>query len=208
MVAYAQRFSEAGERRPIQKALAEATKRPRVVPTRRQVLSAVAGAGLTGLAGCLDRIGDALPEDNPTTTHRECSATAPPQPDPGEGLPDPRSFPEGPPEFTDAAVTEFVEQYERAFTYNAMLAEFIANGHCLEYLEIYVVGNETTVEETDRGFTAQVTTQGSYTGTACPTETGTDTPTGVPHVDLPKMPAQYLVTERELAREGSVYQCW
>lgn len=179
-----------------------------MVPTRRELLSVVAGAGLTGFGGCLNQGGDALPENGPTTTYGECSATLPPQPDPGEGLPDRRSYPEGPLEFTEAAVTEFVKQYERAFKYNAMLAEFIADGHCLKYLEIYVVGNETTVRETDRGYTAEVTTQGSYTGTACPPETGTDTPTGVPHADLPKMPSQYRVTERTLAREGTVYQCW
>jgi hypothetical protein len=179
-----------------------------MVSTRRQFLSVVAGAGLAGLGGCLDQGGDDLPENGSQTTRGECSATAPPQPDPGVGLPESRSYPKGPPEFTEPAITEFVEKYEWAFKYNARLADFIADGNCLKYLEIYVVDDETTVRETDRGFEAEVTTQGSYTGTTCQTETGTDTTTGIPHADLPKMPSQYRVTERVLARKGTIYQCW
>lgn len=189
---------------------------------RRTVLTGAA-SGLAATAGCLT----GTPKDEespanrtPTNTTEDpvdedaltncdaCSATAPPQPTSGEGLPDSRSYPQGPPAFTEDAVTEFLKQYERAFKYNAMLADFVADEQCLRYLELYVVDSETTVRETDQGYEAEVTTQGSYTGTTCPGESGTATATGVPHVDLAKMPAQYCVTRRALTREETVYQCW
>lgn len=193
----------------MQKAFTGMTERPCMVLPRRQLLSVVAGTGLTGLGGCLGPIGDSSPGDGTRTLARgECSATAPPAPDTDEGLPDPRSYPEVPPEFSEATVREFVEQYERAFKYNAMLASFVADGNCVKYLELYVVGNETTVGETDDWFEAEVTTRGSYTGTTCPTETGTDTPTPLPHADLPYMTSRYRVTMRALVRDGTVHQCW
>lgn len=180
-----------------------------MVPARRQFLSGLAGTGLVGLGGCLGPVGVASTDDRSgTPPQAECSATAPPEPETGEGLPDPRSYPERPPELTEAAVKEFVEQYESAFKYNSMLASFVADGECVKNLELYVVGSETTVEETDRGFEAEVTTRGSYTGTACQTVTGTDTPTPLPHADLPYMTARYRVTQWALNRDGTVYRCW
>lgn len=109
---------------------------------------------------------------------------------------------------TADAVGTFAQNYERAYKYNAMLAGFVSEGTCVDYLELYVVGDETTITERTRGFDVAVTTRGSYTGTACETDTGTDTPTPPPHVDLPNMTARLTISDWALEREQTVHECW
>lgn len=176
-----------------------------MVPTRRNLLRAAGGAALLGAAGCLEDV----PAHGRTATPTEsCTAAEPPRPDTGDGRPDPRPYPEGPPAFEPGAVAEFSESFERAYAYNDMLASFEDDGNCVTYLELYVVGDETTVEESDRGYEVTVRTRGSYTGTPCGTATGTETPTPLPHVDRPPTTTRYRVGERALVRKGSVVVCW
>lgn len=177
-----------------------------MVPTRRRLLSVIGPSILAGLGGCLDDI-DAGPSGTSSPVG-QCPPTAPPDPVTGNGLPDPRPYPDGPPELTDETVASFVERYERAFRYNAMLAGFQAEGTCLKYLELYVVDDETSIAQRDGHYEVTVTVQGSYTGAPCATESGTDTPTPAPHADLPQMPANYRVDGRALLREETTYECW
>lgn len=183
-----------------------------MVPTRRRSLLAFAGAAASGLAGCLDGGTAASPSDRSpadgTTAGRTCSARRPPHPDTGPGLPGPRSYPAGPPAFTADAVRQFLQEYERAYGYNELLADLAVDGGCVRYLELYVVDDETTVTEADGGFAGEVTTRGSYTGEPCPDATGTDTPSPPPHVDLPWTAVEYRLTERSLERQGTTVECW
>lgn len=180
-----------------------------MVPTRRGCLAALGSVALSGLAGCLEDAPAGTTADRTrTTTGGTCSARQPPRPDTGPGLPDPRSYPEGPPEFTGEAVREFLQAYERAYGYNELLADLAVGGECVKYLELYVVDGETTVGEADGGFAGEVTTRGSYTGRVCPDERGADTPSPPPHVDLAPTAVEYRVTGRALEREGTVVECW
>lgn len=136
----------------------------------------------------------------------ECTATSPPLPSTGEGLPDPRPYPERPGEIAPAPVTTFVESYEGAYRFNEILADVAASGHCLNELEATVTGS--TVTATANGVVGEVTTRSSYTGGTCPGTAGTDTATPLPHADFFSRTAQYYVTERFLLRDGVVLECW
>lgn len=136
----------------------------------------------------------------------ECEA--PPRPDPstGEGLPNPRDYPDPPDRIEPDPVRSFLEAYEAAYRYNERLADLAEDGACVEYLETSVEGS--TVWRTERGIVGEVATTGSFTGTTCPDATGTDTATPLPHGDYFTQTARYLVTDRFLVREGGVVECW
>jgi hypothetical protein len=136
----------------------------------------------------------------------ECET--PPRPDPstGEGLPDPRSYPDPPDRIEPAPVRSYLEAYEGAYRYNERLADLAEDDACVEYFETYVEGS--TVWRTDRGIVGKVVTRGSYTGTTCSETSGTDTATPPPHADFFSQPAHYLVTDRFLVLAGTVVECW
>ena len=146
------------------------------------------------------------PPDVTTPAPGECEATAPPDPSPGAGLPDPRSYPDPPGTVDAETVGPFVEEYERAHRYNRLLGELAADGACVKYLDVSVT--DRTVASADDGVVGEVTTRGSYTGTTCSDETGTDTATPLPHADLAFRTARYCVTDRFVVREGVVVECW
>lgn len=196
-----------------------ATLRPGMV-SRRSALRA-AGAALAGLAGCLEGSPDegADPSPSPETTTPpatafpdvetpapgECSATAPPYPDTGERLPEPRPYPDGPPTMTADGVRSFLDAYESAYLHNDKLREVDAEGRCLSYLDVSVDGVE--LRATAGGYAATVSWFRGFQATRCATPTGTDTPTPGPHADL-WGDTRYVVTERFLLRNGAVVECW
>lgn len=148
----------------------------------------------------------ATPPDVTTPVPGECEAEAPPSPDPPEGFPEPRDYPETPESMTVDDVRPFLQAYERAHRYNRVLADLIEDVDCLESIEVWGMGS--TVAQTADGVTGTVSTQAAYTEEACRTVTGTDTPTPMPHGDLYVEDAQYYVTDRFLIREGTVLECW
>lgn len=201
---------------------------------RRRYLSVVGAAVGTAVAGCLgsspeSSSGGTAPDESPTptespagpgTTHTstvppvgietpapgECSAPDPPDPSTGEGLPDPREYPDSPERFDPERVRPFVEAYEGAYRYNERLADLAGEGACVEDFETEVTGS--TLRETDDGVVAEVVTTGSFTGETCPDATGTDTATPLPHADFFTQAAVFLVTDRFLVREDRVVECW
>lgn len=144
--------------------------------------------------------------DVSTPAPGECDSVEPPSPSTGEGLPDPKQYPERPELIERDAVTSFIEAYEVAYRFNQRLAALAADGACVSYLDMSA--SELTVADIENGFTGSVTTRGSYTGTSCPAATGTDTPTPLPHVDLAFKTAEYSVTDRFVIRNGTVVECW
>lgn len=146
------------------------------------------------------------PPDVETPAPGECEAAAPPDPSPGEGLPDPQPYPDRPDAIDAETVGSFVEAYEGAYRYNQVLADLTADGACVKNLDAPVT--DRTVASTADGVVGEVTTRGSYTGTTCSDETGTDTSTPLPHADLAFRTARYYVTDRFVMREGVVVECW
>jgi hypothetical protein len=146
------------------------------------------------------------PIDVETPAPGECEAPPRPKPETGEGLPEPRDYPDPPEGIELETVKSYLEAYENAYRYNYRLADLAEDGACVEYFETEVTGS--TVWQTDRGIVAEVLTTGSYTGTACSDPTGTDSPTPLPHADFFTQPAYYLVTEEFLVVDGTVVECW
>lgn len=188
---------------------------------RRTYLALVGSTGMGGAAGCVSSqpwtADDETPAASPETVSPtpvavdtpppgECEAVSPPKPSTSAGLPDAKSYPEPPKAFDKPTVMAFLEAYERAHRYNSQLAALAADGDCVRYLDMHVT--EATISTTENGFEAAVTTRGSYTGSACPGVTGTDTPTPAPHADLAGKTGRYLVTRRFLIRNGVVRECW
>jgi len=146
------------------------------------------------------------PIDVETPAPGECEAPPRPKPETGEGLPDPRDYPDPPDQFDPETIRSYLEAYEGAYRYNYRLADLAEDNACVEYFETEVTGS--TVWQTDRGIVAEVLTTGSFTGTTCSDTTGTDTPTPLPHADYFTQPAYYLVTDRFLILDGTVVECW
>lgn len=182
-----------------------------MVPTRRSLLTSAGAALLAGVAGCLSESTQPTtspesetPRDEQTPPPSDCDADRP-HPATGDRLPDPRDYPEGPPELAADPVRSFLREYEAAFAYNRLLSEVAGSGNCVRNIGASVT--EVTVEAADAGFTAHVETFGSYTGEVCDTATGTDTATPLPHADY-ALSADYHVTDRFLLRDGEAVACW
>ncbi|WP_436925123.1 hypothetical protein [Halosimplex amylolyticum] len=198
---------------------------------RRSCLALVGTVASAGVIGCLSDDGESTPagtasgprSDTATATGTpptetatvpdvetpapgECEAVAPPRPSTGDGLPDPRAYPEKPAAIEKSSAKTFVEEYEAAYRYNRRLADLAADGECLKYLDASVT--ESAVAAVENGFSGEVTTRASYTGAPCPGSTGTDTPTPLPHADLAHESAEYYLTDRFLFRNGTVVECW
>lgn len=202
---------------------------------RRTLLSALGSAAAVGAAGCLsggdgpDAAGTAPPTDEstdtpsvtPTSTRPrtdatspdvttpapgECEATAPPYPDSYEGLPDPKPYPAKPDAIEPDQVDQFLRDYENAYRFNTVLADLVAEGACITYLDAPV--EESSVSTASDGVVGSVETRWSFTGDTCPDATGTDTQTPLPHADGMVKRARYYVTDRFLIREGVVVACW
>jgi len=146
------------------------------------------------------------PIDVETPAPGECEAASRPKPSTGEGLPDPREYPDPPDRIELDPVKSYLEAYEGAYRYNYRLADLAEDGACVEDFETYVEGS--TVWQTERGIVGEVVTWGSYTGTTCSRTSGTDTGTPLPHADFFSQPAYYLVTDRFLVLDGTVVECW
>jgi len=192
---------------------------------RRTCLRLLGAASALGLAGCLSEGSENADTEPPaalstpansgeTTTGTPasrpalggCDATDPPSPSTGDGLPDPREYPEQPTEMTAETVQPFLEAYESAHRFNRELAALAADGDCVEYLDASTY--ESTVTAVGSEITGSVETRASYTGGTCTTVTGTETPTPLPHADLAIESARYRVSDRFLLRKGVVVECW
>lgn len=150
--------------------------------------------------------GPAVTPPESTPAPDECRAGPLPRPSTDEGLPEPRAYPNGPPDLTESAVGTFLDSFEAAYRYNRRLAEVAETGNCLRNLDVYVA--ESTVWRVEDGFTAEVVTRGSSTGATCPDTTGTDTPTPLPHADFAPEAARYYLTGRFLLRNDIAVTCW
>jgi hypothetical protein len=144
-------------------------------------------------------------ETGETGTTVKCEASPPPKPSTGEGLPDSRSYPENPATFEREAVTNFLETFEVSFRFNQRLGDLAAQGTCVKYLDMFAT--ESRVRRDGNGFSATVTTRGSYTTEGCPNRTATATATPI-HADLAFRDADYHVTPRSLERDNVVLECW
>lgn len=146
--------------------------------------------------------------DVETPAAGDCDASSRPNPSTGDGLPDPREYPDPPDRIEPEPVESFLVAYEGAYLYNRRLADLAADDACVEYLDTSVEGS--TVRRTDDGIVGEVVTRGSFTGTTCPRGSGTDTDTGtpLPHGDYFTQTATYLVTDRFLVRDATVVECW
>lgn len=189
---------------------------------RRTCLALLASASVAGAAGCLtgsvDRNRADSPTDRATRTNAHepfdfttpppggCEAVDPPTPEPSEGLPEPKSYPDRPDSLTEESVRSVFEAYEVAYRYNERLAWVAEGDHCLDDLSVFV--QESQVEPRGDGFVGEVTAGGHMSGGHCPGTTGTDTPSPLPNAHFGSKTARYALTDRFLAREGVVVECW
>lgn len=118
-------------------------------------------------------------------------------------------YPEGPPELTDESVADYVEAYERAYQYNATLADHPERIGVTNGLDVSI--NERTVERADGRFAVTVVGQLNFnirTDDATPSETRTSpTPTPLPISHKP-FETEYEVSARRLRRRGTTVECW
>jgi hypothetical protein len=173
--------------------------------SRRQLLTAGAGAAGIVLAGCLS--GQSGTTDVPTDTSTE-TCTAQPPPAPTAAATSPRSYPARPAALTTETVAEFLEAYETAYQYNDALA---ANPNKIGRTnELTVRIQSVSVTPERDGFAADV--RGQFQSSIVDVDSSTstpETPTGTP-LPMGRGPveASYRVTERKLLREGVVRECW
>lgn len=171
--------------------------------SRRRLLAACSGIAGSLLTGCLS--GTASDPDAATDgTTESCSASEPPRPT--DATAEPRSYPERPTELTTDSVEAFVRAYERAYQYNAELADNpVKIGRTNEFT---VSVHSITVTSNGGRFAAEVSGQLQWdildSGAATP-ETPTETPLPMGHGPFE---ASYVVTARTLRRDGVVVDCW
>jgi hypothetical protein len=132
-----------------------------------------------------------------------CSASAPPAPT--DAAADPKPYPEKSNDLTRESVGSFVESYERAYQYNAMLAEYPEKIGRLNDVDVSI--NESTVTAEDGRFAVEVTGQTNTGITADSDDPATPTQTPLPIGHRP-FDAAYTVAERFVRREGIVRECW
>jgi hypothetical protein len=120
---------------------------------------------------------------------------------------DPKRYPERPSRLTTETVRSFVEPYERAYQYNAELADHPAEIGRRNELDVDV--QETTVEVGGDRFTVRVSGDRylSITDHDHTTTPATATPTPLPIGRRP-FSATYVVSSRRVRREGVVVECW
>jgi hypothetical protein len=184
--------------------------------SRRTALHA-AGVSLAGLAGCLalpandsstrtpTNTPTVVPPDIETPGQDECSAVDVPKPETGEGLPDPRSYPEKPPDDSSDALQSFFGQYESAYAFNKTLVELQEQGVCVTRLHAFP--ESIHVRGAGGGYLATVQVGGYQTTRDCDEPAPTTTPSETPrtgHVDR----AEYFLTDRFLVRNDRVVECW
>ncbi|WP_372912030.1 hypothetical protein [Salinigranum sp.] len=178
--------------------------------SRRDLLTSGVATGVVVLAGCagsLDGSSSPTPAagsgSGPSTTDG-CTATDPPVPTSAATAP--RAYPERPTTFAGDTVRSFVQAYEKAYQYNAALAEDPQKVGRLNELEVAV--SETTVESADDPFTVSVSGN-RYYRISTPGASDTPTPTVTP---LPRgrrpFDVSYVVTPTFLRREDVVVECW
>ncbi|MFD1512098.1 hypothetical protein [Halomarina rubra] len=173
------------------------------MPARRSLLTAVAGATATMLAGCLasnDPPADASPSSAPSPTPTpvstppgDCSALELPDANPSDHGVESLPYPDLPSELDDERAATFAKQFERAWWHNDVLDDRSAVGN----LGVTVLVDDVAPRSDGVGFV--VTTSGEFVFDYPPgNESGTATS------GLGVLPTtRYLVTGRFALRTGA-----
>lgn len=120
---------------------------------RRAVLSAAASALLLAVGGCLSSEGTENAAES-----ADCDSEVTPEPNPtGTADLSPKSYPRLPDPLDRSSVTAFVEEFERAYTWNRILHE----ERDLTYVDVsrVRVADVTQADHADAGFVANATVE-------------------------------------------------
>ena len=121
--------------------------------SRRSVLSTAVGALVPTTSGCLSWAGAESPAES-----SDCDAERTPEPNPtGTAELGPKSYPRPPDSLDQSSVTAFVEEFERAYTWNRILSE----ERDLVYIDVsrVHVADVAEADHADAGFVAHATVE-------------------------------------------------